>query len=148
MDMAATACGEITYSISTPQSFYQDRCIVTRELLAQDVHIIALVYGYRNLHQVTKTTKANVAPEHNALLPYKAQQHGEYRSWVSFLTNTGPLSDGHPELIAECDLAPTVIFLCPVLDNSWLSSTILASVNVLCWFLLCNTDPKTRLIVT
>ena len=66
-------------------------------VLAQDVHIIALVQGYRNLHQVTKTTKANEAPEHNALaealLSYKLcnkVQQGGCRSWVSLPTDTHP----------------------------------------------------------
>ena len=36
-------------------------------LLAQDFHIIGLVYYYGILHQMTKMIKANAAPEQNAL---------------------------------------------------------------------------------
>ena len=93
------------------------------EVLAQDVHISVLVHGYKNLQQVTKTTKAYAAPEHNPL-PRSRYCHTKY-SRVSITHVLPPdkyppitLSYGHPKPIAEDDLAQwPMIIQCPVLNH-------------------------------
>ena len=88
------------------------------ELLNQDIHIIVLVHGYRNLQQVPKTTKANAAPKHNAL-------SGSVISIQSAAGLGSPdkhppitLSNGHPEIITEDDPAQwPMIVHCPVLNH-------------------------------
>ena len=62
----APTCGGLADSISRVNLTKYIRSLSV-EVLAQTVHIIVLVHGYRNLRHLTKTTKANAAPEHHAL---------------------------------------------------------------------------------
>ena len=77
-----TACGGWAELVSRLRS---TKYILSwsRKVLNQYVHIIVQVHGYRNLHWVPKTTKANAAQNITlclkALSPYKVQQD-EHRS--------------------------------------------------------------------
>ena len=92
-------------------------------VLTQNVHIIAQVHGYMNLHQLTKMTKASAAPEHNALSGsvIATQSTAGWVSLVGIPPDKHPpitLYNGHLELIAEEDLAQWLLNVhCPVLNH-------------------------------
>ena len=118
--MATTTYGRLADSISRV-NLTKYIISLSVEVLAQNVHIIVLVHGYRNLRQLTKTTKANAAQTITlcleALLSYKVQ----WVSLVGFSPHKYPpitLSNGRPELIAGNGLAQwPMIVHCPLLNH-------------------------------